>query len=75
MVKKLNSESAWLESLQNQISSFHGRDQVMVGLSGVKKVERTAWPMISKVASATEPRVWVDILAGLIVRNEKSAEQ
>ncbi len=41
---------------------------------GVKKVERTPWPMISKIASAIEPRFWVEIEAGLLVGGETSAQ-
>ena len=44
------------------------------GPRGVKKVKRTPWPMISGVASATEPRFWVEIQVGLIVGGEKSGQ-
>ncbi|MAI70861.1 MAG: hypothetical protein CMM01_14080 [Rhodopirellula sp.] len=41
---------------------------------GVKKGERTPWPIISNVVSATEPRFWVENQAGLIVGGETSGQ-
>ena len=41
---------------------------------GVKKVERTLWPMNSEVASSTESQFWVDIEANLIGGGEETSQ-
>jgi hypothetical protein len=67
--QRFSDISEWTEN-----SSVEIEEEAERRPRGVKKVERTPWPMISKVASATEPRFWVEIQAGLIVGGEKSGQ-